>query len=162
MGGTDDPSNIKELSIIDHAQAHYDLWKQHGKLEDKAAWLMLSKGAGAEDSIKELRLVGLIKWYKENKPKPRSAKSRLKQSRSNKGHPYYGGGRVKGQKMSKAFSQAVSKGKKGIKCPRVAEANKNRVWTLVMKAKHSEASKRRWAKYREIKSRGFLLTQDLK
>lgn len=42
MGGSDDPSNIVELSISDHAEAHRALWETHGKIEDKIAWECLS------------------------------------------------------------------------------------------------------------------------
>lgn len=41
-GGTDDPSNLVKLTIQEHAEAHRLLWEQHGRLEDKAAWVGLS------------------------------------------------------------------------------------------------------------------------
>ena len=42
MGGTDDPSNLKELTVKQHARAHKKLYKQHGKWEDRIAYQMLS------------------------------------------------------------------------------------------------------------------------
>jgi len=42
MGGSDDPSNLKELTIKQHARAHKKLYKQHGKWEDRIAYQMLS------------------------------------------------------------------------------------------------------------------------
>ena len=42
MGGTDDPSNLIELTIEQHAQAHKELYDQYGKLEDYVAWKGLS------------------------------------------------------------------------------------------------------------------------
>ena len=42
MGGTDDPNNLKELTVKQHATAHKKLYKKHGKWEDKIAWQMLS------------------------------------------------------------------------------------------------------------------------
>lgn len=42
MGGTDDPSNIVELTIPQHAAAHKRLYKQYGKEEDLIAYRMLS------------------------------------------------------------------------------------------------------------------------
>lgn len=42
MGGSDDPSNLIELTIEEHAQAHFDLWKKFGCIEDKIAWKCLS------------------------------------------------------------------------------------------------------------------------
>lgn len=41
-GGTDDPSNIIRLTLLEHAEAHKVLFETYGKLEDKLAWLMLS------------------------------------------------------------------------------------------------------------------------
>ena len=38
MGGTNDPSNLIELSIEDHADAHRILWENYGKIEDYYAW----------------------------------------------------------------------------------------------------------------------------
>ena len=42
MGGSDDPSNLIELTIEEHAKAHFDLWKKFGRIEDKIAWECLS------------------------------------------------------------------------------------------------------------------------
>jgi hypothetical protein len=42
MGGTDDPSNIIELSVKEHSQAHLVLYEQYGKKEDLCAHYMLS------------------------------------------------------------------------------------------------------------------------
>lgn len=38
LGGTDDPSNLVELTIEDHAEAHRLLYEQHGNLQDFCAW----------------------------------------------------------------------------------------------------------------------------
>ena len=38
MGGTDDPENLVELTIEEHAEAHRLLWEEHGKKEDWLAW----------------------------------------------------------------------------------------------------------------------------
>lgn len=37
MGGTDDPSNLIELTIEEHAQAHLDLYEKHGDPRDLLA-----------------------------------------------------------------------------------------------------------------------------
>lgn len=42
MGGSDDLSNLVELSIEDHAEEHKWLFIEHGKVEDAIAWLALS------------------------------------------------------------------------------------------------------------------------
>ena len=38
MGGSDDPSNIVELTIEEHASAHKILYEQHGHWQDMIAW----------------------------------------------------------------------------------------------------------------------------
>tara|TARA_Y100000034_G_C6910355_1_gene424452 strand:+ start:21106 stop:21675 length:570 start_codon:yes stop_codon:yes gene_type:complete len=41
-GGSDDPSNIIELTIADHAEAHRKLFEKYGRWQDKIASDMLS------------------------------------------------------------------------------------------------------------------------
>lgn len=43
MGGTNNPSNIVELTPEEHAEAHRVLYEQHGKIQDKMAWIGLSQ-----------------------------------------------------------------------------------------------------------------------
>ena len=54
MGGSDDPSNLIELTIEEHAEAHKKLWEQHGRWQDKVAWMGLSNMLGKEEIIKEV------------------------------------------------------------------------------------------------------------
>lgn len=37
-GGSDDPSNLIELTIEEHAEAHRILYEKYGKIEDYCAW----------------------------------------------------------------------------------------------------------------------------
>jgi NUMOD3 motif len=48
-GGTDDPSNLIELSVEEHALAHKNLWEEHGREEDRVAWLGLSNQIGKQE-----------------------------------------------------------------------------------------------------------------
>lgn len=41
MGGSDDPSNLVEVTITQHAMFHYCNWMLYGKWEDKCAWQLL-------------------------------------------------------------------------------------------------------------------------
>ena len=43
-GGTDAPENIVRLTRLEHAQAHYKLWLEHGKSEDLGATVILARG----------------------------------------------------------------------------------------------------------------------
>jgi hypothetical protein len=55
MGGTDDPSNIIELSVEEHAEAHRKLYEAHGRIQDKVAWMGLAKLAPMKELIAELQ-----------------------------------------------------------------------------------------------------------
>lgn len=55
MGGSDDPSNIIELSVEEHAEAHRKLYEAHGRVQDKVAWMGLAKLAPMKELIAELQ-----------------------------------------------------------------------------------------------------------
>ena len=42
MGGTNNPDNLIELTIEEHAEAHRMLYEKHGHTQDKVAWLGLA------------------------------------------------------------------------------------------------------------------------
>ena len=42
MGGSDDPSNLIELTVEEHAEAHKKLFEQYGRWQDEVAWKTLS------------------------------------------------------------------------------------------------------------------------
>ena len=54
MGGTDDPSNLVELTIEEHAEAHRKLFEQHGHWEDEIAWKGLAKMIDRQEVIAEV------------------------------------------------------------------------------------------------------------
>ena len=52
MGGSDEPENLIELTVEEHAEAHRQLFREYGKIQDKIAWKMLS---GKTDESEALR-----------------------------------------------------------------------------------------------------------
>jgi hypothetical protein len=58
MGGSNDPSNIIELTIEEHAEAHKSLYEQYGNVKDKVAWLALSKLITKKEVMRELHKLG--------------------------------------------------------------------------------------------------------
>jgi len=54
MGGTDDPSNLVELTVEEHAEAHRILFEQYGRKEDELAWKGLAGIIGKEELLHEL------------------------------------------------------------------------------------------------------------
>jgi hypothetical protein len=70
MGGTDDPSNLIELTIEEHAAAHRKLFDEYGRWQDEVAWKALSGMVGNEETIKSvLSLAGQHKRSEETKKK---------------------------------------------------------------------------------------------
>jgi len=55
MGGTDEPSNIMECSIEEHAELHLALYLEHGKVEDWCAYNGLASNIGKEEILKTLQ-----------------------------------------------------------------------------------------------------------
>lgn len=64
MGGSDDPSNLVELTVEEHAQAHLELYKKHGNPYDEIAYRML-KGQIESDEARRLAASHANQW--ENK-----------------------------------------------------------------------------------------------
>jgi hypothetical protein len=52
LGGTDDPSNLVELTVEEHAEAHRLLYKQHSNWQDYCAWQALSGRIGQEEALR--------------------------------------------------------------------------------------------------------------
>jgi len=69
MGGSDEPTNIKEVTVENHAEEHRLLWKKYGKREDWLAWKSLSKQIGKEELWLERSSLGgkKMKGYKKTK-----------------------------------------------------------------------------------------------
>lgn len=77
-GGTDDPSNLVDLSIEEHAEAHRILYEQHGRIQDKRAWLGLAKIMTGEEIISEIL----------HAPKSEEMKRKLSLARKGKSNPW--------------------------------------------------------------------------
>lgn len=65
MGGTDDPSNLVELTIEEHAEAHRKLFEQYHHPEDFAAWKGLSGMMNKHEIIRYLQSEGSIQRNKK-------------------------------------------------------------------------------------------------
>jgi len=54
MGGTDDPLNLIELTVEEHANAHKKLWEEHGRWQDEFAWKLLDGQIHKEERNRQL------------------------------------------------------------------------------------------------------------
>ena len=58
LGGTDEPANLIELSVEEHAEAHRILYEQYGNIQDFCAWKGLSGILSKEEIVEILCSVG--------------------------------------------------------------------------------------------------------
>ena len=84
MGGTDDPSNLIVLTIEEHAQAHLDLYNEHGYTQDHVAYRMLLGQINKAEAIKIL----------QKAPKSLRWKSKMSKRMTGENNPNYGGGNM--------------------------------------------------------------------
>lgn len=54
MGGSDDHSNLIELTVEEHAEAHRKLYEEYGKWQDFIAWKCLSGQIESDDVRREM------------------------------------------------------------------------------------------------------------
>jgi hypothetical protein len=80
MGGSDEPSNLIELTVEEHAEAHRKLYEEHGNEYDKIAWLSLTK----QIDNAEARILSVIEWNKN-----RVISDETKEKMSNSMRQYY-------------------------------------------------------------------------
>jgi hypothetical protein len=59
-GGTDDPDNLIELTVEEHAEAHRLLYEQYGNEYDRLAWMGLSGQMKKYEIIQETRILNAM------------------------------------------------------------------------------------------------------
>ncbi len=113
-GGSDDSSNLIELTIEEHAEAHRLLYEQYGREEDRLAWKGLAGLIGKDEMVR--------------------AKASLNSSRPGDLNPFYG------KKHTDTTKQKISKKNKGHSynkgIPKTAEHRKK-----ISERRKSEATK---------------------
>lgn len=120
MGGTDDPSNIVELTVEEHAEAHRQLYERYGNWQDYLAWKGLSGRIGKEEII---RLKGSM--VHKGKTVSEETKIKMSQAKSGENNPMHG-------------TTSPNKGKYGKDSPRWGKSHSEET-----KLKQSQAAKNR-------------------
>ena len=109
-GGTDDPSNLIELTPEEHAEAHRILYDQFGRVQDKLAWLGLAKLATNKEIIAELLA----------QPKSEEHKQKISEAHKGMKKPWAVGGKGNlGKAKTEQHRQNISKGKTGKPNPKL-------------------------------------------
>ncbi len=67
LGGTDDPVNLLEVTVEEHALIHFAHWIAYGRWQDKAAYIGLSKMEGYEEQIRQALSEATSRAMKGNK-----------------------------------------------------------------------------------------------
>jgi hypothetical protein len=135
QGGTDDPTNLIELSIEEHAEAHRLLYEKYGRKEDYIAWKGLSSSIGKESLFLEKSSLG----GKKN-TKAKTIEHRRKLSESNKKSHPKGMTKIGGvQKHSDEVKKRISESMKG-------HTNSKNHSSDEYRKKQSEAMKIAWLK----------------
>jgi|SaaInlV_120m_DNA_3_1039746.scaffolds.fasta_scaffold08493_5 hypothetical protein len=133
MGGTDDPENLVELTIEQHAAAHKKLWEEHGYWEDEIAWLGLSGQIGKEEITARLLSEAGKKAGRLHKETQRE--NGRKRGLANKGKNAW-------NKGIPATPERLQQMRETCKPP----SQKGKVMSAEQKRKIAEAQKARWAK----------------
>lgn len=81
MGGSDDPSNIAELTVEQHAEAHKLLWEEYGNHKDYLAWQGLANLMDKDDIVRSL-----ISYTHKGKKKSPEQIAKMKEARKNYSH----------------------------------------------------------------------------
>jgi hypothetical protein len=132
-GGTDNASNIIELTIEEHANAHKILFEKYGRKEDRWAWLGLSGQIGKDEILKE------IAKSQKGKKKPEGFGKKISAFRRT-------------FKYSEESKRKMSESKKG---KIITEEHKNKISKSLMGHKSSKYQKQRTIETRQKK---YLIT----
>lgn len=159
-GGTDDSSNIIELTVEEHAEAHHKLFEEYGRWQDQVAYRMLSGQISSyEATIEAIKRTQTGRKHSEahNKAKSDFAKqrkwsdeTRKKISESNKGRIISDEQKIilskthKGKKLSEEHKEIMRKTHMGK--PKSDEQRK----------KMSESAKLAWQKRKMFEEGGLV------
>ena len=112
-GGSNDPSNIIELTVEEHALAHKKLYDQYGRWQDEVAYLTLSGQIGKEESN-----IRALKATHTGKPKSEETKRKMSEANKGKKHTEESKRKMsearKGKKHTEETIRKMSEVKKGI------------------------------------------------
>lgn len=162
MGGSNDPSNLIELTVAEHAEAHKKLFEEYGCWQDEIAWKALSGQITSDQARREAtrktwlgrkHTPGARQKIKEGLAKsgvvrgPRSIETKQKISESLKGHPVSASTRAvwssqrTGRVVSEETKEKISKGNKGKKLSDAHKESLKGPLTTTHKKKISDALK---------------------
>lgn len=137
-GGTDDPSNIVELTVEEHAAAHKVLYEKYGRWQDELAWKSLSGMIGKEEIIRIAQSKADKTWMKTERGKEAFAK----RSEKLKGRiPWNKGLTKETNPIVRGYAEKVKKTMKSGKVQTIGDIMRGKPFTEEHKAKLSQIKK---------------------
>ena len=124
MGGTDDPSNLMEVSVEEHSELHLTLYLNHGCWEDWLAYRGLAGIIGREEIVREQQSRAGIKGNTGRKRPDLAAYNK------GEGRKHTGGGWNKGIPRTEEEKKLMSerrKGKGGVKGKVISEEHREKI-----------------------------------
>jgi len=167
MGGSDEPSNLIEISVEEHAEAHRVLYEKYGNWQDYLAWQGLSKRVSCEQMAREASRFA-------NTGKKLSEETKQKISNSKKGvkhtpeHVKNNSLAQKGKVLSNEHKTKISSALSGRSLSESHKKNvgkkmKGRIMNEDWRKKLSDAAKERHARNRKAKQSatdGFICSEN--
>jgi hypothetical protein len=132
-GGSDDSSNIIEISVTKHAMFHYCNWRLWGNKQDWIAWKGLSQQIGFEEIFLETSSIG----GKNNAGKQKSAEHRKKIANALSN--------LHRSELANEVKQKISSSMKG-------NTNSHSQKTEKSRKRHSEIMREAWKRRKEQES----------
>ena len=144
MGGSDDPSNLIQLTIEEHAQAHKLLFEKYGHWQDEVAWRALS---GQVPNAEINHMLGVIR----NTGKNNHMFGKKKELHHNYGKKHTEKTR---EKIKKARAKQKINHSKETR-EKISRSNKGRLLTATQRQAVIESNKRRTgSKHNTHKNKG--------
>jgi len=122
IGGSNDPSNLIELTVEEHAEAHRVLYEEHGRWQDHIAWKALSGQIDKQEIIKTMQSLANKGRVRTEEQKAHLREVRKKQDSS-------------GWNWSEESRKAKSEAVKGIPRPKESNAKTSKALSGIAKPK---------------------------
>jgi hypothetical protein len=107
MGGTDNPDNLVELTVEEHAEAHRLLYEEYNRIQDKRAWLGLARIMSGKEIIADIL----------SSPKSEEHKQKISRALKGRSAPWALGNKnasvLKGRTMKEETRQKIANSKIG-------------------------------------------------
>lgn len=138
IGGTDEPSNLVELTLEEHIEVHRKMYEEHGRWQDYCAWQALSGRIGQEEILRMKQ--GMANKGRKRTPeqKERIRQAALKRSERQR----LDGTLEKANKKRSEKMTGVPKSKEAVENWKQSRKNNNKSWhTVETKKKISQGLK---------------------